>query len=37
MTEIQFRPLFTIKVEVDVPPQLIGVTPLGYTRRFCFG
>lgn len=33
MTEIQLRPLFIIKAEVDVPPQLIGLIPLGYTRR----
>lgn len=33
MTEIQLRPLFTIKAEVDRPPQLIGAIPQGYTRR----
>lgn len=33
MTEIQFRHLFTIKAEVDMPPQLIGSVPMGYTRR----
>lgn len=33
MTDIQFRPLFTIKASVDAPPQLVGAVPQGYTRR----
>lgn len=33
MTPIELRPLFTIKAEVDAPPQLVGAVPHGYTRR----
>jgi hypothetical protein len=33
MTPIELKPLFTIKAEVDVPPQFIGAVPHGYTRR----
>jgi hypothetical protein len=38
MTPIELRPLFTIKAEVDAPPQLVGAVPHGYTRRvMCVG
>jgi len=33
MSDIQLCPLFTIKAAVDMPPQLIGSVPQGYTRR----
>ena len=33
MTSIELKPLFTIKAEVDAPPQLVGAVPHGYTRR----
>jgi hypothetical protein len=33
MNGIQLRHLFTIKADVDVPPQLVGAVPMGYTRR----
>ena len=33
MTPIELKPLFTIKAEVDAPPQLVGAVPHGYTRR----
>jgi hypothetical protein len=33
MTPIELRPLFTIKADVDAPPQLVGAVPHGYTRR----
>jgi len=33
VTPIELRPLFTIKAEVDAPPQLVGAVPHGYTRR----
>ncbi|MEO8299395.1 MAG: DUF3237 domain-containing protein [Burkholderiales bacterium] len=32
-TPISLRPLFTIKAEVNMPAQLIGAIPMGYTRR----
>ena len=33
LTPIELRPLFTIKVDVDAPPQMVGAVPQGYTRR----
>lgn len=33
MTPVELRPLFTIKAEVNQPPQLVGAVPQGYTRR----
>lgn len=33
MTPISLQPLFTIKADVDAPPQLVGAVPHGYTRR----
>jgi hypothetical protein len=33
MASIQLQPLFTIKAEVSGVPQLIGMIPIGYTRR----
>ena len=33
MIPIALKPLFTIKVEVDAPAQLVGAVPHGYTRR----
>ena len=33
MTPIELKPLFTIKAEVNAPPQLVGAVPHGYTRR----
>jgi hypothetical protein len=33
MTPIELKPLFTIKAEVEAPPQLVGAVPQGYTRR----
>lgn len=33
MTPIELHPLFTIKADVDAPPQLVGAVPHGYTRR----
>ncbi|MES2534132.1 MAG: DUF3237 domain-containing protein [Pseudomonadota bacterium] len=33
MTDIALTHLFTIKVEVDAPAQLVGAVPMGYTRR----
>jgi hypothetical protein len=33
VTPIELRPLFTIKADVDAPPQLVGAVPHGYTRR----
>lgn len=33
MLELGLRPLFTVKIEVDRPMDLIGQLPQGYTRR----
>ena len=33
MTPIELKPLFTLKAEVEAPPQLVGAVPHGYTRR----
>jgi hypothetical protein len=33
MTPIELKPLFTIKAEVETPPQMVGAVPHGYTRR----
>ncbi|MDP3139870.1 MAG: DUF3237 domain-containing protein [Burkholderiaceae bacterium] len=34
MMPINLRHLFNIKADVDVPPQLVGAVPIGYTRRY---
>lgn len=34
MSDIETRPLFTLRIEVDPPPHAVGLVPQGYTRRF---
>lgn len=34
MSAIDTRPLFTLRIDVDPPPHVVGAVPQGYTRRF---